>query len=210
MLVENRHNDGAFLRSVAPSSVREELREALDNRWIEIEHGGGADMKTRIRTATLEEAMRLWVLSDSDAREPDRPSSFQQALCQLCADQGVSHHLLQRRAIENYLPIQALNDWTFSCIRSSQEARRNKVKTFARLQPAQRHYYNMTKGFDADRPDIPALFADCANHPHLQSGFGEDISSRFHQPIQEDWLRRDGQHAETLSMVQSILRRLLG
>ena len=208
MLVENRHNDGAFLRSVAPSSVREELQEALDNRWIEIEHGGGADMKTRIKTATLEEAMRLWVLSDSDAREPGRPSSFQQALSQLCADQGVSRHLLQRRAIENYLPAQALDAWTYSGSRSSQEARRNKVKSFARLQPAQRHHYNMKRGFDDDRPNIPPLFDDCADHPHLQSGFGEDIASRFHQPIQEGWLRRDDQHAETLSMVQSILRRL--
>jgi hypothetical protein len=208
LLVENRHNDGAFIRAVAPSSVRKELEKALENDWIEIEHGGGADMKKRLEMVTPQEAMRLWALSDSDAREPGHPSSFQETLRKLCQQQGVAHHLLQRRASENYLPVQALEAWVYSGAKSHQSARRNTVKTFARLRPEQRHHYNMKEGFAGDRPAIPSLFDDCANHPHLQSGFGGNIASRFHDPMQEDWLRKDGQHAEILSLVQSILRRL--
>ena len=208
LLVENRHNDGAFIRAVAPGSVREELSKALEDGWIEIEHGGGMDMRTRIETASRQEAMRLWALSDSDAREPGRPSKLQEALGRLCAHRGVAHHLLQRRASENYLPPQALEAWVYSGPKSTHDSRRDTVKTFARLKPKQRHHYNMKRGFNGDRPNIPSLFDDCSQHPHLQSGFGENIAVRFHQPIQEEWLRKDGQQPETLAMVQSILRRL--
>jgi hypothetical protein len=208
LLVEDRHNDGAFLRAVAPSPLRKELLKALDNEWIEIEHGGGMNMKSRIETATLKEAMRLWVLSDSDAREPGHPSEYQKTLRQLCGKKGVLHHMLQRRASENYLPAQALAAWAYWGPKSTQGLRRDTVKTFARLRSEQRHHYNMKHGFEGDRPDISALFNDCSEHPHLQSGFGRDIARLFHEPLQEEWLRKDGQYPETLAMVQSILQRL--
>jgi hypothetical protein len=208
LLVENRRNDGAFLRAMAPVSVRKKFLEALEEGWIDIVHGGGSDMKTYVENASEKEAMRLWALSDSDAREPGSPSESQIALSQLCASQGIAHHLLQRRAIENYLPAKALDPWVYSGPRSTQSSRRDTLAAFARLRSEQRHHYNMKHGFNGDRPDIPSLFEDCAEHPRLQNGFGQNIAARFHAPLQEEWLRKDGQQLETLAMVQSILRRL--
>jgi hypothetical protein len=212
LLVENRHNDGAFLRAVAPSPWRSHLRDALDRGQIEIEHGGGSDMKTQLERASLEEGLRLWALFDSDAREPGRPSAASEALRQACLRKGVPHHRLSRRAIENYLPAKALQGWAHNSSGNLRTSRRRKADAFASMRPDQRHHYNMKHGFQGDRKDgIPSFYEDFAGHSDLQEGFGRDIASLYHQEpliIREEWLDKDGQLQEMLSMVQSILRRL--
>jgi hypothetical protein len=212
LLVENRHNDGAFLRAVAPSPWRGRLRDALDRGQIEIEHGGGSDMKTRLERASLEEALRLWALFDSDAREPGHPSAASEALRLICCHKGIPHRQLSRRAIENYLPVKALQGWAHSSFGNLRTSRRRKADAFAGMRPDQRHHYNMKHGFQGDRKDgIPSFYEAFADHSDLQGGFGQDIASLYHQEqllIREEWLAQDGQQKETLDMVQSILRRL--
>ena len=212
LLVENRHNDGAFLRAVVPSPWRRAFLKALEQRWIEIEHGGGSDMRTRLETASREEAMRLWALFDSDAREPGRPSAASEALCQSCFRKGISCHRLQRRAIENYLPVKALQGWAHISSGNLRISRVRTANTFAGMEPDQRHHYNMKQGFRGDRDKgIPAMFGAFTDHPDLQNGFSESIASLYHEEnfqIREEWLAKDGQQPETLAIVQSILRRM--
>lgn len=214
LLLENQHNDGAFLCSVPPAPWRERLRTFLKNGWIELAHGGGSDMTKRIERVPREETLRLWALFDSDAREPGCPSEESEHKRRTCLAKDVAHHQLARRESENYLPPQALQAWAAKSSGNLRAARRRKADTFAGLQPEQRQHYNMKEGFAGDRKhlrNIPALFDSCSTHRDLQTGFGRDIASLFHEedfPLHEEWLRRDGQHPETLAMVQSILRRL--
>lgn len=212
LLVENRHNDGAFLQAVIPTPWREHLLRSLEKGWIDFDHGGGTDMKTRVRTAKFEEALRLWALFDSDAREPGKPSPSSEELRHACVLRRIPHHRLSRRAIENYLPVKALEAWVHISPRNSREGRRRSVAGFASMQPEQRHHYHMKKGFEADRKSgVPDLFDSHSNRPELQRGFGDEITSLFHQlnfPIREEWLLKDGQRGEAISMAQAIFRRL--
>ena len=212
LLVENQHNDGAFLLAVAPSPWRSRLDEALAQGRVEIGHGGGSDMKTQLDKASLEEGLRLWALFDSDAREPGRPSAASEALRQICLRKGIPYHQLSRRASENYLPVQALQAWAHTSPGNLRASRRRRTDAFASMRPDQRYHYNMKHGFQGDRKDsIPPHYGTYADHADLQNGFGGDIASLYYQehfPVREEWLAKDGQQAETLAMVQSILKRL--
>jgi hypothetical protein len=212
LLVENKRNDGAFLRAVTPKPWRDHLLRALARGSVEIIHGGGADMRPLLDASAQEQCLRLWALFDSDAREPGRPSTASEALRKACLQKGVAHHQLRRRAIENYLPVKALEAWIDTGPRDRREDRRRRVAAFAAMDPEFRHHFNMKGGFERDRREgIPGFFLPHADHRDLQSGFGREIAELFYEgrfQIAEEWLAKDGQYPETLSMVQSILRRL--
>ena len=213
LLLENRHNDGAFLRTVAPPPWRERYLKLLNDGWIEIDHGGGlSDMRTRAGSVRREEAMRLWALFDSDAREPGRPSPQSELFRAICDSAGIAHHQLRRRHIESYLPVQALMAWVSLGTKATRKARRQTAEAFAAMPAPQRHHYNMKGGFQKDRlHGIPAFFGAHADDPRLQAGFDESIAMLFHQqdfPIREEWLIRDGQSPETTEIIQSIFRQL--
>jgi hypothetical protein len=215
LLVENRQNDGAFLRRVIPEPWRRKLLRSMDNGWVEIAHGGGSDMRSQISASTQEEALRLWALFDSDAREPGRPSPASEELRGVCLEKQVPHHRLQRRAIENYLPVKALEAWVHISRGSMRTSRRKAVAAFASMPAAHRHHYNMKGGFERDRRDpsagIPELYGELAEHKDLQSGFATDIAVLFQERdfrIREEWLAKDGNQQEALHMVQSIFRHL--
>lgn len=213
ILLENRHNDGAFLKTVAPPPWRERYLNLLGVGWIEIDHGGGlSDMRTRANSVRREEAMRIWALFDSDAREPRQPSRQSESFRESCERANVAHHQLRRRHIESYLPVQALLSWAALSPRTMRAARRETAEAFASMQPPQRHHYNMKGGFQRDRPHgIPTYYGTYADDPRLQNGFGENIATLFHEEefkIHEEWLVRDGQRSETTEMLQSLFRRL--
>lgn len=213
ILLENRHNDGAFLSAVAPPAWRKQYLKLRAAGWIELDHGGGlSDMQTRTKTVLHEEAMRLWALFDSDAREPGKPSQQSEALRMTCLEAGIAHHQLRRRFIESYLPIPALKAWAHLSSRTVRTARRETADAFASMQPVQRHHYNLKGGFDKDRQNgIPSFYGAHAEDRRLQAGFGESVSALFQEEyfqIQEEWAIRDGQREETAEMLQSIFRRL--
>ena len=133
LLVENRQNDGAFLRRVVPEPWRGKFLRTLERGWVELEHGGGSDMRSRIQEADREDSLRLWALFDSDAREPGRPSQASEDLHRACLEKEVPHHRLQRRAIENYLPIQTLESWANLSGGRIRTVRRRAVAAFASM-----------------------------------------------------------------------------
>ena len=152
ILVENRHNDGAFLRVVAPPPWRGEYLKLQKKGWIELDHGGGlGDMQTRAETVRHEEALRLWALFDSDAREPGVPSQRSEALRSTCLEARIAHHQLRRRFIESYLPVSALLAWAHKSSGAVRRARREAAEAFASMEPRQRHHYNLKGGFNKDR-----------------------------------------------------------
>jgi hypothetical protein len=138
-----------------------------------------------------------------------------QRLRGVCLERRVPYHRLQRRAIENYLPVRALEAWAYLGTEKVRTPRRRAVAAFASMSEAHRHHYNMKGGFERDRRDpsagIPELYGELADHKDLQSGFANDIAVLFQErdfPIREEWLAKDGHQQETLDMVQSIFRHL--
>ena len=215
LLVENRQNDGAFLRRVVPEPWRRKLLQSIANGWVEIGHGGGSDMRSQISASTYEATLRLWALFDSDAREPGRPSPASEELRKTCLEKRVPHHRLKRRAIENYLPVKALEAWTYLGKGNLRTMRRRAVAAFAGMSEAHRHHYNMKGGFESDRRDPSTggseFYGELAHHRDLQGGFGHEIAALFQRQdfqIREEWLANDGQQQETLEIVQAIFRHL--
>jgi len=80
------------------------------------------------------------------------------------------------------------------------------------MEPTQRHHFNMKRGFEGDRregEEIPDFFGDWAAKPELATGFGRNIARLFLDlEFQEDWLLRDGQKDETMTLIQAIFRAL--
>jgi hypothetical protein len=214
LLVENRRNDGAFLRKFVPEDWRPRFLRAIEAGCIVFEHGGGSDMKARVRDLAQEETLRAWALFDSDAREPGRPSKASEDLRSTCLDKRVPHHRLLRRSIENYLPVKALQAWAQTSAGNLRRSRRQAANAFAGMRPEHRHHYNMKGGFSADRrgkEGVPDFYQRLADDPHLQKGFSDDIASLFLEnafPIREEWLLQDGQQQEALEVAQAIFRRI--
>lgn len=240
LLVENRRNDGAFLRTLAPPTWRERFVEALKRRWIELDNGGGLGELTAMVKAAARcpmDHMRLWVMFDSDAREPGKPSGDARAALAACREitqpWPVPTHCLERRAIENYLPIQALFAWAEVASGPEKTRLRRCAEAFKELNQPQRAHYNMKRGLwgeltserqrsyiqqDSDvidEMDLPPLLRGLPEERrrHLLHGFGKDVGSLFHDEgsgvrVEEDWLRREIPDQVRATLIQSIFDRM--
>jgi hypothetical protein len=190
LVLEDRQADKHFLRCVLPRPRREELRNALDRGWVRAEHGGGlGNMKNYVKSLEGEQAeqMRVFVLFDSDAQQPARPSRDSEELRKACAEAALPHHQLQRRSIENYLPPPALWHWAGQRRGEAATKLHRKVQAFEAQPPEERHHADMKALFE---PDIARLFRE----------------ERF--TIDPVWLQNDGQRAELDVIAQSLFERM--
>lgn len=215
LILENRRYDRAFLESVSFEPWRTRLREAFSDGRLEPTHGGGLpEIRERVEEfrATPAKRLRHWVVFDSDAREPGRPSQESEKLRELCQDSAVGHHQLMRRASENYLPQPAIHAWAHQSAPNLRTSRRRTAETFSEMEPTQRHHFNMKRGFEGDRRHggaLPTFFGDWPQKPELARGFGGNIAKLFlDMEFPESWLLRDGQKDETMSLIQAIFRAL--
>ncbi len=225
LMVEDQANDGAFLRTVTPEDRRPALERALADGRIEIVHGGGLPRMTpQIERGSPAEIMRLWVLFDSDAKQSPAKvwaSPDSNGICKVCRERKITCHQLQRRAAENYLPLEALAQWTHQGERKGRKgelltrnARKEREKTylaFKKMSPEQRRHYPMKEGFSwfkKRKREIPRLFSGLSREPELQTGFPKiaELFRQEHFKFHEEWLRKDDQQDETARMTRSIFR----
>ncbi|MCK5524337.1 MAG: hypothetical protein KAI83_14490 [Thiomargarita sp.] len=144
--VENQSSDGTFLDAMIHAFGRSELREAQTDGWWEYLHlGGFGEIKKRvesIRTQTLVGPLRIFVLTDSDCRYPGEVTPTIKKVKEYCDKVGdVPYAILQKRKIENYLPINAL-------FRQHVPKKLKNIYTaFLSLTPEQQAHYEMKTGF---------------------------------------------------------------
>ncbi len=138
LMVEDEDNDGAFLCTVAPRNWRDTLAQSLKAGWMRLIHGGGLPrMLPRLeKKRPRSDLLRLWVLFDSDAREPGRPSAESQSVCEACEINGIAFHQLKRRAAENYLPFEAVSGWVDCSPRNVRRKRRETYLAFKEMSRA--------------------------------------------------------------------------
>lgn len=154
------------------------------------------------------------MLIDSDAMRPhgprERPEDVDgdqaRNVRRAAGDPGVGVHLhvLRRRAIENYLPIAALQRGT-----SGQD---RAIAALNRLSSAQRHHFNMKEGFVKDAPHAARAGNLYEAVPprareRLAGGFGTDIAKLFARTVKFDDVDGDGR-AEVHAFVTEILARM--
>jgi hypothetical protein len=229
LLLENARNDRSFLQTITQLHPDFNLEARIANRHVDVQTGGGiGESKKWIEDPrrTPEELARVWVLSDSDARQswrkgttqlPQHLSSDVRDLEVACNQRNVPLHILTRRFIENYLPLPILLAWSAEDhLVPEKRTRVPKYNAFTKLRPEQRHHYNMKKGFVQDREDkmhtqrVGDFYDDVPVEvmQALEDGFGKDIASRFEDGIHANWLRNDNQEDEALRIVESILEHL--
>lgn len=118
VVVEDADRDASFVRSMAVALSRGRITDGAKTRMIEFRHAGGGLLAELQRLRQAPYRRRIVVLADSDRDAPSSPEPPQklQGLVRACRGDApaptvrdeVALWILRRRAIENYLPLQAL------------------------------------------------------------------------------------------------------
>jgi hypothetical protein len=160
-----------------------------------------------------EKCKRSFALFDSDALKPNEPSQQSNEVVTAACKQTIPYHQLKRRAIENYLPFQALSTWMGMGVHQKIQgvSKKNLVNAFKQLNSEQRHHFNMKKGFKGDEnKELGDFYDDIPNEVKktLERGFGDDIAELFKEEqfkIQEYWLLNDNLTKELNPMLEKLL-----
>ncbi|MFE4177508.1 hypothetical protein ACFRR7_36645 [Streptomyces sp. NPDC056909] len=178
VVVEDRDSDGHFIRALACVFASQRLLKALENGWIELEHGGGGSL-ARIAGSTAEKfkvCIRAVAILDSDRMTPNQATQSHRKAEQI-QKLGISVHVLELREAENYAPNRTLAETG----RKRDASRR--LAHLKKLTPEQRGHYDMKYGFGPvdKEPKIPAeqssLYdgVDRLTLMGLRGGFGKNV-----------------------------------
>lgn len=157
MLTEGARAEPWFLRRAWRSDRAWErtLKDAEARGWLRFELGGGLDnMESLVEDAARDgrRVHRLRVLFDHDGDSAEVPSKQSESLRGLCASVDVTHHRLERRDVESYIPDQALRQWPYLALdRSDPNERSRRVEAFL-LHPLPARYYLKAKEELSGRP----------------------------------------------------------
>jgi hypothetical protein len=216
LLVENERRDGFFLKAVGWRYLR--FFERLEKQYrLKITHGGGLQEIGKLIQANLKPLWRsrTFTVFDSDSLAPGQPSAASTALSEICQTAGISHHRLQRRAAENYLPPPSLIAWAKSLYGQRREQSLKVARAFGRLNAEQRHHFNMKNGHrgDArhdDRELGRAMFreVDRRTMRTLDKGFGGNIAALFDEGVEPSVLRQDDQDSEMSALFEALFERV--
>ena len=216
ILLEDNVSDRGFLLKMATSDQRNFFVSRETDGHIVFEHGGGITSMAR-RVATIRERddhqsrLSVWAMFDSDALQPMQPSSQSESLKDKCVQAQIPHHRLERRSIENYLPMNAISSWAYAR-RTEREAR---FLALLELNDVQRNHYNFKHGFlgDAGRPAPGSgeLYNGLSGKTiaALQRGLGAGIANLFEEEtVTERDLRRDSGWSEVNPIVTELIAML--
>lgn len=226
ILVENGRNDAHLLRALSALDGRlASLRELEADGDIEFDNGGGLpEMHARMAGYVRDphDRLRRFPIFDSDALAPDQPSKAARDLAGLCERNHVGHHLLTRRAAENYVPPPRLEEWGDA----QDDEMKRRARAWCKLSAPQRHHFAMRDGLAKDEGNPTAghldgrrdrtsgrdLFdgLDVGPRTILQRGFGRPVRGLFDgdRPEWERWMREDGQTDEVRALFREMFSRL--
>jgi len=165
LLLENARNDFGFLNKIVPDSWRARWNRAIEQGWIKPEMGGGISEMLEVIEQKIAgdhaRRVRTWIMFDSDGKADGHRSCQSGDILDACVTHCISHHSLERRAIENYIPKATLFDWASRRPdRKSKDEKRACVKAYSDMTPEQRHHYNLKDGFKQDAESNEKIPAD--------------------------------------------------
>ena len=218
VLLEDETRDGNFVLAVAKPEWRNRLLDMKAKGWLRYEHGGGITrMLETVRQCIgdLLSRMTIWVLFDSDSLAPHRPSQQAMDLINICT-RGINYHCLERRAVENYIPLLALGHWAEQ--KRQFEAHTRRFHAFRRMEESSRFHYNLKRGFQGDSArhdlkNVGGLYASLSNQDiqALHHGFGDHIADLFawyNLDTWEWWMSTGRERDEGGRMIQALFSKL--
>jgi hypothetical protein len=188
VVVEDIESDKAFLLTMIRAFAHNGLRRAFEKGWCKVVHGGGDRLPKCVEhlVAGLGKGPRnVLILSDSDCLAPGHTTPKMESMRECSSSHDVRLQILSKREIENYIPLEALQDGTHP-------DKAPTLRAFQRLNSVQRAHYDMKKGFERTKggevvvpPLQHALFLERVDGYDLLSlcgGFGEKVWRLFEGP----------------------------
>ena len=170
IILEHSINDGYFIDTIIRSFKRKskKIKRLKEQGLIEYGLGGGSSVEAMIRSKmaifngdifSKPEAryLRCYVIFDSDCKYPDDELEVgKNNLIRFLDENNIPWHMLEKREVENYLPDEAYTGIV---------GNRGYVDAYLKLDPIQKDYFDIEKGFDGRRFDqldkkVKDLFED--------------------------------------------------
>ena len=215
LILENSTYDGYFFNALMREfkNKSKKIKQFKENNWFDYEMGGGADnIKTLLQGKNLK-LYKCFVLIDSDKDFKDqkgKKDDFEKFL----KDNNISYHILEKREIENYLPLNIIGG-----INQTNLA----IKAYLNLNDSQKDYFDLQYGLKMSRenllvvkPEVYDLYSSVsdANYNLLRNGienefenFKRDFSRLFDLATQEGLIERTSKQ-ENPDELKDILKKI--
>jgi hypothetical protein len=215
ILLENGRYDRAFLLAMTPSAHRPFLQWLEHSDQLVFLGGGGlGELRMLVEEQIARKDHRRlthWAMFDSDAAAPGLPSDHATRAQEACEAADVPCYMLQRRALENYVPKAALYDWVASDRRKATQ-RRASIDAFFRMTDDQRHHYHFKDGLSPN-PGVAevALYGGVKGPDRtiLIKGVDNKAIGRLFADAKQDriWAQvdKDGSGAELLPSLERLM-----
>lgn len=178
ILLENSDNDANFLNALLKHFKKKgkKISRFKGNQFLEYANAGGkTNVEHYIRgelrkygslPKESQRYLRLFVLVDSDSEHKGEEKPAITALKTYLESLGVPYHILTKREMENYLPDEVIQ---------SVEGSPDFIQAYLRLQPEQKDYFDLEKGF----PD--------QNRSQVEQAKGEAFRMLYESVSGADW-----------------------
>ncbi len=147
IIVENSRGDRNFLLAIADKGLRERIFTLQTQGGLTFEHCGGIDgVASRLTHEFIPETgseIKCWVLIDSDSTYAGHISDAATKVISLCEKANIQYLCLKKRAIENYIPNEVLEEFLDTDEKKISEA----LAALNTLSEEQRNHYHMSNGF---------------------------------------------------------------
>jgi hypothetical protein len=152
IVLENSLNDAYLMQAIIYHyEDTNKLKRHLENRWIIFENlGGCTNLENFINSKlssfkTLPKApfhyLRCFVLLDSDRISPLKRKEHKHAhRIHFLRRNRIAHHVLEKRNMENYMPIEVFKEWKDGKLDSW-------IDAYEHLSEKQKDYFNIHVGF---------------------------------------------------------------
>ncbi len=185
IILENGTNDSPFVLAIIKFHLpyRDNIQDAYSEERIVFGTGGGCTNIENYLRGKLHQRggrtkfLRYFVIVDGDKRFPEQEIKKYDNLIAFLRSINVEFHILEKRCMENYLPIE-------SYPKSSENQR--WLNSFKSLNNHQRDFFNISGGFRGDVPDSKKklISADGSNirsllPPEQQNFYSDVLDTNF-------------------------------
>ncbi len=150
LVLENDKHDGEFFDSLLREfkGRSKKIKNFKSNNWFEYNNAGGATgiintLEQKINHFGNNKFLKCFVLVDSDLEYPQTENPKRKSLIAFCLNNNIPFHVLHKREIENYLPLNI-----FENINTSHPFIRAYVD---KLNNSQRDFIDIEKGLEKRR-----------------------------------------------------------
>ncbi len=175
IIVENSNSDRIFIETIAKAFNKVKITEAISEEWIKFDTEGGSGGIPRRIDFHFKKTYkpRLYILVDSDRENPS-DNHHAEKIVEKCKEKELieeeDYHILFKRAIENYIPIEAFKEIS-NLFENVPKKVKNVIDAYKSLKSEQKDYYNLKSGFKKDKKKQGKL-------PEKQKELFDNINSK--------------------------------